>query len=100
MRNFPKMTILTAVAGLCIVLPSRASACWCSRVYTSYYQDPCVTCSTSSCPTTACSTALTSCGTSQSGCYASCEQRCYLEPQVACRVVPRLEPQTFYVRRS
>jgi hypothetical protein len=98
MKSLLNITVLTAVTGLCIVLPNQASACWCGRVYTSYYQDPCVSCPTVACPTAACATASVSCGTSD--CYVPCAQRCYLEPQVASRLVTRLEPQTFYVRRS
>src|SRR5262245_59891038 len=89
MSRIPTFAILAAVTGL-FFGPQQASACWCSRVYTSYYVDPCVTCSSTA----------TQCSIPQTNCYTSCEQRCYLEPLVACGVVTRLEPQTFYVRRS
>jgi hypothetical protein len=77
-------------AALCVFAPaSNAMACWCNRVYTSYYVDPCVSCpapAVSSCPTTSC--------------YTTSTQRCYLEPQVSYRYVTQLEPRTYYVRRA
>jgi hypothetical protein len=82
---------LAAIVGSGAFTSQQAAACWCNRLYTSYYVDPCVTCPTASQP---------ACSIPQANCYTACEQRCYLEPQIGYQVVTRLEPQTFFVRRS
>src|SRR5262245_22153549 len=98
MRRLLLTTLVGSFAVLFNAVPgNRAMACWCNRVYTSYYVDPCVSCTTvPACSTTMC---CPTSGCAATSCYTTA-QHCYMEPQVTYRVVTRLEPQTFYVRRS
>src|SRR5262245_21349966 len=93
MRTLLSIAIQAAIIGLAVLPTNQASACWCNRVYTRYYVDPCVSCS----GTPQYSTLQSSC---QASCYTACAQSCYVEPQVGYRIMTRLEPQMFYVRRS
>ena len=89
--------LLLAGAALAVFGPARVSeACWCSRVFTRSYYDPCVSCPTvvrsysvpvvAACPTTSCS--MTNI------------ERCYYEPVTTYETRTLMSPQTSYIRRS
>ena len=89
--------LLLAGAALAVFGPARVSeACWCSRVFTRSYYDPCVSCApvarcyscapVAACPTTSCSTTNV--------------ERCYYEPQTIYETRTLMQPQLTYVRRS
>jgi hypothetical protein len=105
MRRAFLTVVVTVFAVLSVAAPAnQAMACWCNRVYTSYYYDPCVSCPAPTVTTCAAPACVSTCAApaclTPTSCYTSSEQRCYLEPQVSYRIVTRLEPQTFYVRRA
>ena len=96
MSRFLRPLVL-AGAALAVFAPARVSeACWCRRVFTRSYYDPCVSCPTvvrsysvpivAACPTTSCSTTNV--------------ERCYYEPVTTYETRTLMSPQTSFIRRS
>jgi hypothetical protein len=96
MSRFLRPMVL-AGAALAVFSPARVSeACWCSRVFTRSYYDPCVSCPTvvrsysapvvAACPTTSCSTTNV--------------ERCYYEPVTTYETRTLMSPQSSFIRRS
>lgn len=94
MSRFLRPLLLAGVA-LVVLVPARVSeACWCSRVFTRSYCDPCVSCA----PATRCCAPVAACPTTS--CSTANVERCYYEPQTTYETRTLMTRQTSYVRRS
>ena len=87
--------LLLVGAALAVIGQTRESeACWCSRVFTRSYCDPCVSCA----PVTRCCAPVAVCPTTS--CSTANVERCYYEPQTTYETRTLMTRQTSYVRRS
>jgi len=95
MSRFLRPLILAGVGIIALGSARESEACWCSRVFTRSYWDPCVSCVPASCRTPVAVTAcpMTSCSTSS-------VERCYYEPQTTYETRTLMSPQTSFVRRT